>query len=369
VSFELLDDADQPIPIVTGFLQYLTARGYSPNTLSAYAHDLQHFLRFLAQQDLGYAEFRPPHALLLLEYLCGLPSRDQVQRLSPVLCTTSDGQSGTRLSAPTINRILAAVSSFYEYLILSEQLRGSENPIQQTDDPAGARVAERHRPALGRVSRQRPIRRVVRVRTVQRVPRPLSEEQVSQLLRALHRWRDRAMLLLMLQGGLRPGEVLNLHLEDIQYGRRRVVIRYRTDHPKGARTKSRQERVVDLHEPDALAAVSTYVLQERPSDTDSTYIFLVGGRGAKRYEPLSYAALAKLFARCCERVGIRDSCVTLHTLRHTHATRMWEGGMRELALMRRLGHASPESTRLYTRVGDPVLVAEYRRALGMKDDS
>jgi integrase/recombinase XerD len=39
--------------------------------------------------------------------------------------------------------------------------------------------------------------------------------------------------------------------------------------------------------------------------------------------------------------------------------------MRELALMRRLGHASPESTRMYTRVSDPTVIAEYRRALGM----
>ena len=39
--------------------------------------------------------------------------------------------------------------------------------------------------------------------------------------------------------------------------------------------------------------------------------------------------------------------------------------MRELTLQRRLGHASPESTRLYTRISDPQVVAEYRRALGL----
>jgi integrase len=43
---------------------------------------------------------------------------------------------------------------------------------------------------------------------------------------------------------------------------------------------------------------------------------------------------------------------------------MWEGGMRELTLQKRLGHASPESTRIYTRVSDAVVVAEYRHALG-----
>jgi integrase/recombinase XerD len=45
---------------------------------------------------------------------------------------------------------------------------------------------------------------------------------------------------------------------------------------------------------------------------------------------------------------------------------MWEGGMRELSLQKRLGHASPESTRIYTRVSDPVVVAEYQRALGQQ---
>jgi integrase len=46
---------------------------------------------------------------------------------------------------------------------------------------------------------------------------------------------------------------------------------------------------------------------------------------------------------------------------------MWEAGMRELSLQRRLGHASPEATRVYTRVSDPIAVAEYRRALGLDD--
>ena len=107
---------------------------------------------------------------------------------------------------------------------------------------------------------------------------------------------------------------------------------------------------------------------ERPADAESPLLFLVGGKGLRRAEPLSYGALAKLFARHCERAGIREPWVTPHTLRHTHATRMWEGGMRELALQKRLGHASPESTRVYTRVSDPQVVAEYRQALGMQQD-
>ena len=85
-----------------------------------------------------------------------------------------------------------------------------------------------------------------------------------------------------------------------QAGRRRVIVRHRTDHSKGARTKSCVERVVDLHESETLATVSMYVLHERPSDTTARHRFLVGGNGRKRHEPLGYAALVKLFKRHCD---------------------------------------------------------------------
>jgi integrase len=365
VTFEVLDEHDQPIAAVAGFMRHLRARGCSPNTLSAYAFDLLHFMRFLEKHHLTYQEFTPPHALLFLEYLNSIPSCNQARRLGLVLSTmTEEGTSATRLSPATMNRIFAAVSSFYEYLILTGEFTERENPIQKRDDLALARVSERHRPFMGRLSRQRPIRRAIRVKTIQRIPRPMDDDHLDQLLASLTCKRDRAMLLLMLQGGLRPGEVLSLHLDDIQYGKKRVIIRYRTDHPKRARTKSRTERVVDFLQPETLQAVSDYVMYERPSDAISPFVFLVGGRGQKRCEPLSYYALVKLFARHCERLGIRPPWVTPHALRHTHATRLFEGGMRELSLQKRLGHASPQSTQVYTRVTDPRVVEEYRRALG-----
>jgi integrase len=195
----------------------------------------------------------------------------------------------------------------------------------------------------------------------------MDDEQTDRLLASLRLKRDKAMLLLMLHGGLRPGEVLNLQLEDISYARKRVIIRYRTDHPKGARTKSRTERVVDLLQAETLQTVSDYVMHERPSDSSSPYVFLVGGRGKRRDEPLGYPALVKLFERRCERLGIRTPWITPHALRHTHATRMFEGGMRDLTLQKRLGHASPASTRIYTDVSDATAVAEYRQALGKEE--
>ena len=355
----LLDDAGREVVAVTRFLSHLTDSNYSPNTVCAYAYDLRHLAQFLDQQGLGWDDFRPSTALEFLAYLRRVPSRRPAQRLGLTVAT----EQGRLLSAATVQRVLAATSSFFEWAIAAEQYTAGENPMQRRVDHALGRIPDRHQPFVGAASRQQPVRRTVRVRLPLRLPRPMSTEDVDALLASLTTLRDLAILLLMLDGGLRPGEVLCLQLDDVSYGRRRVTVRKRDDHPRGVRAKARHERVVDLHEPRTLDAVNRYVLHERPLDAESPFLFLVGGSGMRRCDPLSYQAVVRGFARRLDRLGIRSPDKTPHALRHTHATAMWEGGMRELALQKRLGHASPESIRIYTRVSDEQVLADYDHAL------
>lgn len=355
----LLDDAGCEVVAVNRFLSHLTDSNYSPNTMCAYAYDLAHLVRFVEDRSLGWEDFRPSTALQFLAYLRRVPSRRPAQRLGLTVAT----EQGRLLSPATVQRVLAATSSFFEWAIAAEHYTAGENPMQRRIDHALGRVPDRHQPFVGAASRQQPVRRTVRVRLPLRLPRPMSTEDIDALLGSIPTLRDLAIVLLMLDGGLRPGEVLCLQLDDISYGRRRVAIRKRDDHPRGARAKARHERVVDLHESRTLDAVNRYVLHERPLDADSPLVFLVGGSGARRCEPLSYQAVVRSFSRRLDRLGIRSPDKTPHALRHTHATAMWEGGMRELALQKRLGHASPESIRIYTRVSDEQVLADYDAAL------
>jgi integrase/recombinase XerD len=290
----------------------------SPNTVCAYAYDLRHLAVFLDERALGWNDFLPSTALEFLAYLRRVPSRRPAQRLGLTVST----EQGRLLSAATVQRVLAATSSFFEWAIAAEQYTAGENPMQRRVDHALSRVRDRHQPFVGGASRQQPVRRTVRVRLPLRLARPMTGEDVDTLLASLTTLRDLAVFLLMLDGGLRPGEVLCLQLDDVSYGRRRVTIRKRDDHPRGARAKARHERVVDLHEPRTLDAVNRYVLHERPLETESPFVFLVGGSGTRRCDPLSYQAVARGFARRLDRLGIRTPEKTPHALRHTHATAM-----------------------------------------------
>jgi len=89
---------------------------------------------------------------------------------------------------------------------------------------------------------------------------------------------------------------------------------------------------VDLHEPRTLSAVSQYVLHERPRDGLHPFLFIIGGNGAWRLEPLGYDAVVRLFARHLQRLGLRSPEKTPHALRHTHATAICEAGMRVISI-------------------------------------
>jgi integrase len=111
--------------------------------------------------------------------------------------------------------------------------------------------------------------------------------------------------------------------------------------------------VVDLHDPRTLAAVSDYVMTKRPRDCGSPFLFLVGGAGLRRWDTRSCGPVSPAAAR-----GGYPHTVDHAARVASHARDRDVGArMRELTLQKRLGHASPESTQMYTRV-----LADYQAA-------
>jgi site-specific recombinase XerD len=309
--------------LVDQFLEFVVGRA-RPNTVRCYAHDLSVFFTVVAKEPI---EVKPKDVMAFVTaQRRPRPGAENVVRI--------DGGSG--LSAATIKRRLAAVSSFYGYLITRDDVDVTVNPV-----PRG--IATRQ-------SRSRSGRGLPLVRGVRRLPRILDPAEVEALMGALCTDRDRAMVQAMVLGGLRRCEVLGLRLGDLRLGEWRVLIR---------EGKGGHERLVPLS-PTFFATVARYMNDERPagSTTDSLFVSL---KGRHRGQPLSTPGLDEIVSAARRRAGLSHG--TCHELRHTCFTRLREAGMAIEAIQAQAGHRSISSTRVYLHLSVDWLADEYRRAV------
>jgi len=309
--------------LIDEFLEFVVGRA-RPNTVRAYAHDLSVFFSVVKKDPL---EVRPKDVMAFVTaQRRPRPGAENVVRIA-------DGSAG--LSAATIKRRLAAVSSLYGYLITRDDVDVSTNPV-----PRG--IATRR-------SRSRGGRGLPLIRGVRRLPRILDPDEIEELMGALRTERDRAMTQAMVLGGLRRCEVLGLRLGDLRLGEWRVLI---------SEGKGGHERLVPLS-PTFFATVARYMDRERPPDATSDSVFL-SLKGARRGQPLSVPGLDQIIRAARERAGLTHG--TCHELRHTCFTRLREAGMAIEAIQAQAGHRSITSTRVYLHLDVDWLAEEYRRA-------
>lgn len=310
-------------PWLDEYLRFVAARA-RPNTLAAYAYDLKVFFAVIGT---------PPAAVTTAEVL-GFIEAQRMARRGRNVVRLADGEVG--LSARTIKRRLATLSGLFAYL----NARGlvETNPV-----PRG--LATR-RP--GRVG-------VPLIRAPRTLPRVLEPAEVASLLAALRTARDRAMIQLMLLGGLRRCEVLGLGLADVRLGEHRVFI---------ADGKGGHQRLVPVA-PAFFASLADYLAAERPAEVATERVFVVL-KGPGRGRPLSAAGLDEVLAGARRRAGLAHA--TCHELRHTCLTRLREAGMALEAVQAQAGHRCIESTRIYLHLAGGWLAEEYRRAMDVLDD-
>jgi integrase/recombinase XerD len=182
------------------------------------------------------------------------------------------------------------------------------------------------------------------------VPRVLPWEQVRALVDGVDTshpdgLRDKALLLLLATLGLRGAEVRSLELKHIAWRAGEIRI---------ARTKTRRERVLPLV-PEVGAALTDYILHGRPTLAVPQVFLRHGPR--PRPGPLTSNAVIWIVRRHLDRAGIRVSGGGAHMLRHSLATRMVNAGVPIKAVADVLGHASIDTTAIYTKVDARSLAA------------
>ncbi len=279
-------------------------RRLSPHTLRAYGDDSRRFLDFL-QGHFG-----------------AVPDERALGRVLPAdLRAFITDRRNQGLSSRGVQRLLAAIRSFYRWLAREEIL---ENPA-----PRGVRTP--------RVSRG--------------LPRPLSETDAVRTLEEAAEngieWvaaRDVALLTLLYGAGLRISEALSLKRGDAPLAETLTIV-----------GKGKKERSVPLL-PAVRDAVNDYTMKLPFAPGPRAPLFV-----SRRGKPMSAREAQALMQRLRSRLGLSDRA-TPHALRHSFATHLLANGSDLRSVQELLGHASLSTTQTYTEVETSKLMEIYRRA-------
>ncbi len=289
---------------VDRYLRHVTIeRGLSEHTVAAYRRDLTAYAQWLA--DAGTEDTAAITPAIVAEFAA------QRASLDPPPAATS------------LARMQSSVRGLHRFLVRE----GID-----TDDPTG------------RLRPPKPPRRLPKALTIAQVESlldaPPSDDPIGL--------RDRALLELMYATGARVSEAIGLDVDDLTHG---DVIRL---HGKGSK-----ERIVPVGS-FARAAVDAYLTRVRPALAargSATPKLFLGARGA----PLSRQSAWLVIQSAAERAQL-SAHVSPHTLRHSFATHLLQGGADVRVVQELLGHASVTTTQIYTHVSVDALRDVYALA-------
>jgi site-specific recombinase XerD len=232
------------------------------------------------------------------------------------------GDGGRGLSKATVARKLAAIRTFYRYMVEREEL--SQNPADLISSP----------------------------RRPRRLPRSLKEDDVSRLLDRIPaatplELRDRALLEIAYSCGLRCEEIVNLDVDTVDFDVEELRVA-----GKGSKT-----RVVPIGEP-AQEALRRYLAGARQDLAAPGEPALFVSKSGRRLSPSDVRRRLQGWLR---HAGLASG-VSPHALRHSFATHMLEGGADLRTIQELLGHASVSTTQIYTWVESRRLRTQYERS-------
>jgi len=353
-QFSCVFDTESCLPVepIQRFLNYCHKRGLAANTVSTYAYRLVDFWRWLEYRAFDWSAISLEELADFVNwYLLG----GEVEVISETV-----REVVSKRSPRTVNQAVTAIQGLYEFHAVEGRI----------DEKRFTRLAhgwgKRGGFLRGIVKSTPEKRKRIKLKEPKVFPGCLADDEVARLVEACTTYRDRLILMLLRETGVRRGELLGLHLEDVQdfdkRGRIRIV---RRNNPNRAWAKGNEREIPVLHNRSAVQETfHAYLLEEYPHQAEHLGhgMLFVNLEGKNVGHPMSATRLNKLFDQLYTRTGIKAHP---HLFRHTLATRMLQAGYLDQYVQQILGHSSIATTKdTYSHVLDEMSLEAYLQSEG-----
>lgn len=349
--YMLVDHNGFPVIPVMKYLKYIDNTGKSSNTQKTYCYSLKHFFTYLEQTNKDYKFIRLED---LVEFVGWLRSPYLSSNVTPLQ------QEKAKRTEKTINLTITVIANFFDYLYRNEEVQNDimEKLMKQVFTGGQSR----YKSFLHHVNKDKPsIRNILKLKEPRKKVDTLTKEQVQQVLETTTNIRDRFLIQLLFETGLRIGEALALFMEDFVFDhgkghRIRLVDRGELENGAMLKTGEREiyvsQSLMDLYD-DYLYEV----LDELELDTNFVFVKL---RGKDVGKPMEYWNVESLFKRLKKKTGIN---LHPHLFRHTHATIYYQKTKDIKQVQERLGHSQIQTTmNLYLHPSDEDIPEDWNKA-------
>ncbi|MDR9900253.1 site-specific integrase [Aetokthonos hydrillicola Thurmond2011] len=345
-TWVVLDDGYMLIEPLNSYLNYLQLIERSPNTIRNYANHLKLYWEFL--QGSGW-EWRSVNLSQLADFIGWL------RRPSPQVIAMQEFESAR--CERTINTIITAVCNFYDY-----HQRTGEN-LELNVYTLQVERGINYKPFLHQIAKTKPVRRkILKLKEPKRLLPILTREQLKDLIEACKHKRDKFLIYLLYETGMRIGQALGLRHSDIRTWDNEIDIIWRADNENDARSKSKNSYIIHVNK-DLMSLYTEYIINEYPEGLDCDYVF-VNCWGGNIGNPMQYHNTSELLKRLGKKVGID---LHAHLFRHTHGTDLIRQGWDISYVQKRLGHANIQTTiNTYIHLNNDDLKSAYKQYLEVR---
>lgn len=328
--YYLADSDGLPIEAVLKFIRFKDNTNYSRNTLRMYCQHLKLYFEYLEQREFNFQDVKIDDLALFVNWL-----QNPYESLKVIPVRPTDITRSPR----TVNIVINTVLAFYDYILRHEEY---SNNISDRLKKFVSTPSRNFKGFLYGIAydKKKITSNILKLKVPKSKPKTLTKTEVTTLIKTCNNLRDKFLLTLLYESGIRIGEALSLWIEDFDVSEMIIDLKDRGQLENNAEIKTvSSPRRIDISQ-NLADMFMEYIAEYHTEDVETNHIF-IRISGNNKNKAMTYTDVDNLFRMLNKKTGIY---VTPHMFRHSSLTVLRMAGWQPELLRIRAGHKNIYTT-------------------------